>query len=454
MRRWNLNRRTFLRGVAGGAAATLALPTFEAMLNNHGDAYADGTAIPVRMGIFFWGMGVRLDRWVPSATGEQWALSEEMAPLADVKPYLNVVSGYRAMAGYGRRGHHDGCAAMLSATPFIALPHPNSPYSSKFGGRSIDQIAADRIGQETTIPVLHIGISKRILSNEGPTLQYISHRGPDQPVSSERNPQVVFDRLFRNFTPTGGGTPAELTPEALTRLDILDTVKADADALRRRLGVNDRRRLDAHLDGIRQLEREISALPPEACSKPDRPTETNVDVEGQEPLAEVNRVMAQLVAKAFACDLTRICTFFLTGGSAYPVYGNLGHVRGLHELSHEFASQEKVHAAVTYNMRLLNELLTIMRDTTDGDSNLLDHSVWLCTSDVAEGLTHSSNDYPIIIAGHANGHFRYPGVHHRGTIEDNTSNVLLSVMQAAGTGLTEIGAEQGYSNQPCRGIET
>ena len=391
-------------------------------------------------------MGVRLDRWVPTGQGAEWTLSEEMAPLADVKDYLNVVSGYRAKAGYGRRGHHDGCAAMLSATPFIALPHPNSPYSSKFGGRSIDQIAADRIGTDTTIPILHVGVSKRVLTNEGPTLQYMSHRGPDSPVPSERNPRRVFDRLFRNLS----------GPEVKARMDVLDVVKADADALRRRLGVNDRQRLEAHLDGIRQLEREIAALPPETtgdCRIPDRPSETNDDVNGQERMADVSRAMARLVAMAFSCDLTRICTFFLTGASGYPVYSTLGHVRGLHELSHEANSQEKVHEAVLYNMTLLNEMLKIMRQTEEGDGNLLDHSAWLCTTDVAEGYTHSSDDYPIIVAGRANDHFRYPGIHHRGTTADNTSDVLLSVMQAAGTGISEIGVERGYSDQPCRAIE-
>ena len=446
-----LSRRTFLRGVAGGAAASMALPTLEIMLNSNGDAYADGTGFPVRMGIFFWGMGVRLDRWVPGRDGPSWSLSPELEPLADVKDYLNVVSGYRAMAGYGRRGHHDGAAAMLSATPFIALPSPNSPYSSKFGGPSIDQIAADRIGATTTLPALHVGVSKRVLTDQGPTLQFMSHRGPDQPVPSERNPRVVFDRLFRNFRDADTGTT--LPQSALTRLDVLDLVKADADGLRRRLGRDDQRRLDAHLDGVRQLEREIAALPPQGCSRPDTPEETNNDIDGQEQMAKVCAVMARLVARAFACDLTRVGTVFFTGGSSDAVYASLGQVRGLHELSHQASSQEKVHDAVVYNMGCLNDLLKVMRDTPEGDGNLLDHSVWLCTSDVAEGYNHSSNDYPILVAGRANGYLRYPGIHHRGTIQNNTSDVLLSVMQAAGTNVTEIGAEQGYSNQPCRAIE-
>ncbi|MEM7676669.1 MAG: DUF1552 domain-containing protein [Myxococcota bacterium] len=436
-------------------AASLALPTLEVMLDHHGEAYANGAPLPVRMGIFFWGMGVRLDRWVPEQTGTEWSLSPEMAPLADNKPYLNVVSGYRAHAGYGRRGHHDGAAALLSATPFIALPHPNSPYSSKFGGPSIDQVAADIIGQNSLIPALHVGISKRVLTNQGPTLQYMSHRGPDLGIPSERNPRRVFERLFQNFDPLNSNT--ELEPGERSRLDILDAVKADADALRRRLGANDKRRLDAHLDGIRQLQREISGLPTNAalsCEKPATPAQSNEDIDGQEPMVEVNRVMAKLVAMAFACDLTRICTYFLTGGSGYPVYADLGHVRGLHELSHESRSQEKIHAAVVYNMGLLNTLLNTLRQTEIGAGNLLDRSVWLCTSDVAEGYTHSSRDYPIIVAGRAGEYFKYPGIHHRGVDDNNTSDVLLSVMRAAGTGLTQIGAAQGYSNQTCRAIET
>ncbi|MEO1338787.1 MAG: DUF1552 domain-containing protein, partial [Myxococcota bacterium] len=229
-----------------------------------------------------------------------------------------------------------------------------------------------------------------------------------------------------------------------------------ADALKRQLGIDDQRRVDAHLDGIRQLQREIAGLPANAtlsCTRPDNPIQTNADVDGQEPMADVNRVMAKLVAMAFACDLTRICTYFLTGASGYPVYGNLGHVRGLHELSHEGRSQEKIHDAVVYNMTLLNTLLNTMRETELGAGNLLDRSVWLCTSDVAEGYTHSSRDYPIIVAGRAGEYFKYPGVHHRGGDQNNTSDVLLSVMRAAGTGLSEIGVAQGYSNQTCRAIE-
>lgn len=452
MAKLTLNRRQLLRGTMGGLAFGLALPTLEAMLDSHGTAYAQTRApIPKRLGVFYWGNGVRLDRWNPAVTGPDWRLSPELAPLVDVKPYINVVSGYRAQAGYGRRGHHDGTAAIMSGIPFIELPHEASSYSSKFGGPSIDQIAADRIGQGTTIPSLQVAISKRVIGGEGPTLQYISHRGPDEPLAPEFSPRALFDRLFGSFTPADPTDPSNAL-----RGRVLDAVKADADRLSRRLGASDRRRLDAHLTAISQLQREISALPPEltsACVEPARPTQENRDAGGVEPLEAVSHAMSDLLALAFACDLTRVATYQLTGSVGYTVYDFLGLTRGHHDMSHESSERDNVHRTIHWNMQQFAYLLGKLKDTPEGDGNLLDNSAWLATSDVAEGESHSSDDYPMVVAGKGGGVLKYPGVHVRGTRNDNTSDVLLTLMRAAGTGVTEVGAEQGYSNNPCRAIE-
>ena len=125
MASFQLSRRQLLRGAVGGAIGGLALPTLEAMLNRHGDAYAaTNQPLPKRLGVFFFGNGVRLDRWVPAQAGANWRLSAELAPLENVKSYVNVVSGYRAKAGYGRRGHHDGMAALMSGIPSSSCPIP------------------------------------------------------------------------------------------------------------------------------------------------------------------------------------------------------------------------------------------------------------------------------------------------------------------------------------------
>lgn len=452
MPKLTLDRRQLLRGTLGGLSFGLALPALEAMLDGNGTAYAQtGQPIPRRLGVFYWGNGVRLDRWNPARTGADWRLSPALAPLEDVKPYINVVSGYRAKAGYGRRGHHDGTAAIMSGIPFIEIPHDASSYSSKFGGPSIDQIAADRIGRDTTFPSLQLAISKRLIGGEGPTLQYLSHRGPDEPLAPEFSPRALFDRLFGAFTP---GDPTDPSNELRAR--VLDAVKDDADRLSRRLGVADKRRLDAHLTAIAQLKREIAALPPEltsACVEPGRPTEENRDSGGVEPLETVSHLMSDLITVAFACDLTRVVTYQLTGSVGYTVYDFLGITRGHHDLSHEDGQRDNIHRTVHWNMQQFAYLLGKLKDTPEGDGNLLDNSVWLASTDVAEGESHSSDDYPMVVAGKGGGVLRHPGVHLRGTNANNTSDVLLTVMRAAGTGVTEVGADQGHSTTPCAAIE-
>lgn len=444
-----LDRRQLLRGMVGGLSAAVALPTLEAMLNGNGTALAAGGPLPTRMGVFFFGNGVRLDRFVPSATGADWQLSEQLAPLANVKDYVNVVSGYRAQAGYGRRGHHDGAAAVLSGIPFVELPHDEGSYSSKFGGPTIDQVAADIIGN-TTFRSLQVGVSKRVTTGEGPGLQYICHRGPDAPIAPEYNPQALFTRLFSSFTPKDPNDPTNGF-----RMSVLDAIKDDAAKLNRRLGANDKQRLDAHLTAIGQLQREIGALPPvvtSGCLVPPTPTTDNRHNNGREPMEDVARAMNQLVTLAMACDLTRVVSYMLTGGVGGIVYWMLGENREQHGLSHEPSAREFIHQSIVWNFSRFADLMERLKATPDGDGNLLDHSVWLCSTDVAEGESHSSDNYPLVIAGRGSGALKYPGIHHRGSSANNTSDVLLSIMQAAGTGLTEIGQAQGHSNQRCAEI--
>ena len=163
--------------------------------------------------------------------------------------------------------------------------------------------------------------------------------------------------------------------------------------------------------------------------------------------------MSDLIAMAFACDLTRVATYQLTGSVGYTVYDFLGITRGHHDLSHEASERDNIHRTVNWNMQQFAYLLGKLAATEEGDGNLLDNCAWLATSDVAEGESHSSDDYPIVVAGKGGGALKYPGVHVRGTRDDNTSDVLLTLLRAAGTGVTEVGAAQGRSTTPCADIE-
>lgn len=444
MGKFVLNRRTMLRGVLGSAAVALALPPLEAMLNANGTAMANGDPLPRRFVSWFFGNGVRLPQWTPASQGTDYELTEELAPLAKVKDYCSVLSGFDNKAGYGRRGHHDGVAGFFSGHPFIEIDPMGALYASKFGGPSVDQVAASIVGSKTYLPALHVGVSKRVTKGEGPTLQFLSHKGPDEPVDSERNPQKVYNSLFGNYTPPDD-------PTGKLRVKMLDAVLSDAKRLRMRVGQTDQQRIDAHLESVYQLQKQIQALPP-ACTIPTEPGSTNGDVDGNEPLEEVSKVMADLVVAAFVCDVTRVVSFMQSGGVGSTIYHMTGATTEEHGLSHEPGGQELIHKAVVFNMGCFAYLLERLKETTEAGGNLLDNSVVLLGSDCAEGLTHSCVDQPCIVAGRGGGTLKYPGVHYRSTSNENTTDILISCLRSLDPSISELGSEQGYSNKACGAI--
>ena len=194
----SLKRRAFLRGVAFGVPVAVGLPVLEHFLNGNGEAFADGTELPRRFGIFFWGNGRGIDakRWNPAATGTTWEVSPQLEPLAAYKPYLNVVSGTKVKLQNSPQGHHRGSVAILSGRDFITQPANGAPYRSTFAGPSIDQTIAAVTGAMTPFKSLELGVSSKLVKGEGTTLQFISHNGPDSGNQQEYDPAKLFDRIF------------------------------------------------------------------------------------------------------------------------------------------------------------------------------------------------------------------------------------------------------------------
>lgn len=443
---FRLSRRTLLKGLG----AAVALPTMEAMLNTHGTAYAAGGTLPKRFATFFFGNGVVLKQWLPTGTGAGWQPSPALAPLAGVKDYVSVVSGYNLKTP-NRRAHHCGAAGILSGHPFIEVPATNANYASKFGGPSIDQVAASRISRGTTFPSIGIAVSKRVAVNEGPTLQYISHKGPDSPLPPEFNPAALYNRIFGSFSP--GDTT---DPRNSLRASVLDAVRDDARRLQGQLGSADRARLDAHLTSISEIRQQILALPPEytsTCTRPTPVTQMNKDVSGKEPMEQVSKIMSDLLVMAWACDLTRVASYLFTGSVNYTVFHMLGQTQGNHDLTHDASKQSQVHASVVWVVKQFAYLLTRLKETPEGTGNLLDNSCLLFTSDVCEGLSHSITDYPLLVAGRAGGYLKYPGIHVRSTTGQNTSDVLLTCLKAVGTGVTSVGGAEGLSTTECAALK-
>ncbi|MBA3550503.1 MAG: DUF1552 domain-containing protein [Nannocystis sp.] len=450
MKRFTLSRRTMLRGAIGGAGVALALPLLEAMLNNNGTALAAGQPLPRRLVTWFFGNGVALKdvanagaglRWAPDEMGPAYPLTPQLAPLAPVAEYCSLLTGFdiKAAAAH-RRGHHDGVAGFFSGHPFIELPHADNSYSSKFGGPSIDQVAAETIGGLTFLPSVQIAVSKRVIGSEGPTLQFMSHKGPDAALPQIFSPKDLYIKLFASFVPPND-------PTKPLRLDALDAVSEDVKRLKLRVGTADRLRLDAHLASVAQIRKQIDALAPE-CLLPIQPVNENGDFEGKEPLDEVNTIMADLLVEAFKCDITRLASYQYTGSVGYTVFHMLGQSMGHHDMTHDTNLNDSVDAATIHTIEAFAYLLKRLKDTPEGDGNLLDNSCLILGSDAASGYTHDVFDQPCIVAGKGGGALKHPGIHYRSPSKENTSDILLACLQSVVPEATQVGSDIGLSTTP------
>ncbi|MFO0633891.1 MAG: DUF1552 domain-containing protein [Nannocystaceae bacterium] len=451
--RFALSRRTMLRGAAGGATVALALPLLDAMLDDHGEALAAGGSLPRRLLTWFWGNGVALNnpndgnsglRWTPASQGPAYELTPQLQPFANVRDYVSILSGFSVGAAVpGRRGHHDGCA-MFAGHPFIELPAGNANYASKFGGPTIDQVAAASIGSQTYLPSLQLAVSKRIIGSEGPTLQYLSHKGPDEPLPQIFDPREAWTKLFGSFT-----VPDD--PSKPHRIASLDTVKADVERLKQRVGAADRVRLDAHLASVEQIRSQIDALAP-LCEIPPMTQQNNDDIEGQEQLQAVNAAMSDLVVMAFQCDVTRVVSVQFTGSVGYTVFNTVGATMGHHDLTHDAGQNDMVDAATIFTMQQLAYLLEQLHGATEGAGTILDNSVLFASSDASSGLTHSTSDMPIVLAGGGGGTLVHPGIHYRSPSGENTSDILLAMLQCVVPEATEVGSGNGHSTTPLAAV--
>jgi hypothetical protein len=455
LKNFKLSRRKMLRGLMGGASVAVGLPLLEAMLDAHGDALADGSALPLRFMTWFWPDGIVIPLWEPAEVGATWSLSEQLAPLVNVKDYVSVITGLRNRCEGPFLTHHEGLTAL---TGYTMQTGGGGGIYSEAGGPSIDQRIADLLTGCTPIRDVHVRVSKRFSTDpdDGPNAHAISHRGePGSLVTNypQENPQDVWDHLFGEFE---GGGPND-NP---LRLSILDYVKEDVDRLRPSLGMDDRARLDAHLQGVAELEAKISAAPP-PCELPALPTETNEDAGGVEPISAVNTAFAELIAYAFSCDLTRVASFMFKRFVSSTIFDEISVGEQHHSASHNGSQDPDYQAGITYIMQKFADVLEIFQGTVDGrGDSLLDTTIIYATSDCSTGSSHSIDRQPIILAGTGRGHLVHPGIHYQATAWNgsngepnstgNMSDVLLSCLRAFDPAADGVGSEGDgpYSNTP------
>jgi hypothetical protein len=420
MTRRGPDRRTLLRGMLGGAAVAVGLPWLESMAGRS-RAWAADEGFPTRFCLFFWGNGNLPTKWVPeqAGEGEAWALSEQLLPLQRHKDVLAVVTGLDVKVP-NIAPHLAGLVGMLTGGPAGSATDQGS-----FPSPTIDRYLAARIGGDTRFRSIEVTV-------DGDPGQ--SYDGAHQRSPAEGSPYALFQRIFGAGFTLPGEEPA-IDPTWALRRSVLDAVVADGRRMQARVSAVDRARLEAHLDGVRELELRLARLeedPPDlaACRVAPEPAADYPDVGGRPQLAEKNRVMSQLLAYAFACDQVRVASDWFTRPVADVLFP--GAPAGHHQLTHdEPGEQPQVDAIVRQIMGSLADTLDAFRGIDEGDGTLLDHMVLLATSDVSLGRTHALQEYPILVAGSAGGRLKN-GVHVRSAPGVSTSKATLSVLRALG----------------------
>jgi hypothetical protein len=454
LRRFKLSRRHALRGLLGGAAVAVPLPLLEAMVNSSATALAGGEPLPRRFISFFWGNGVPLAEFEPTSTGADYLLPPMLDAFAPVKDYVTLCTGLlNRFPPEDAITHHEGMTG-LSGYPFVLRPELPG-FASDWGGPTIDQVIADAVVAQ--VPgirrSIEIQISKFMSpADNGTTAETISVRGEPGnlvPLPPEFDPSKVWNTLFGEFS--GGADDRDL------RLSILDLVKADADRLRPRLGKDDNQRIDAHFQGILELEQSINALVP-ACVLDRAETEDNSEPNGQENLSNVTTIMSRLIAKAFECDVTRVASVLFLALAGESVLSQAGPSTSTHHNNSHSGGQAYTNG-VHFIMEQFSELMQVLQSVQEIDgTTLLDSTILYGTSDCSVGYTHAIGRQPIILGGRGRDYLVHPGIHYQAVASGNPnsatpsvgnmSDVLLSCLQAFDPAATEIGADEPYSNTP------
>ncbi len=413
-------RRTLLKSAQGA----LALPLLDAMIPAATAEAATPAKRTPRLGFVFVPMGCDHSRWTPPGATTLDELSPILSSLRPVKDQVTAITNLRLQAAYP--GTHDTSnSAFLSAAP--AKHTEGSDY---YLGTTVDQIAARKIGQDTQLASLELSMDLNPLAgacNNGYACVYqncLSWSSPTTPLPSEAHPRIVFERMFGE-----GGDAATRRSALLKRESLLDSFTGSIDKIKRRVGANDRSRLEQYVDSVRQVEREIERAEQAIAENKTPDLDRPVGVPAE--FADHAKLMFDLQVLAFQADITRVITFQLTREQSNRTYPEIGVSDPHHPVSHHGNDPEKILKLSKINqfhVSLFSDFLQRMRDTPDGDGSLLDNSVILYGSGMGNPSLHNHENLPILVAGggiKGNRHINYA----EGT---NLSNLHLTLMDRVG----------------------
>jgi len=428
--RKHLSRRTVLRA----AGVSLGLPLLDAMIPA-ATALAQTAAAPkLRAGFFYiphgaimWNTpyGAEMDRWTPSGAGADFRLSPILAPL---EKHKHLVTSFGHLEN---KAPQNSVHTLVPAT-WLSGVRPEPDASGALMAPTIDQLIAQKIGQDTVLPSLELAAETTVQSAAcGSGRCYysatLSFRDATTPLPMEFNPRKVFIQLFG-----AGDTPEERETISTRTQSILDLINGRANELKGTLGVADQVVLDNYLESVRETERRV-----ERASQRDL---TGIDLPPA-PIGELAdfdaqvRLMFDLIALAYQADIARVATYFMVGEGTNRTYNHVGVPDSFHPLSHHANNLQRIERLVIiqrYHVERFAAFIDRLANTPDGDGSLLDHSMLMYGSNMGNSDRHNNYPLPTLLVGGGAGRLHVGGQHIDLPERTTLSNLHLTVLNKAG----------------------
>ncbi len=415
----HLSRRHVLRGMG----ASIALPFMDAMV----PAATAQTAANLRLGFVYVPHGAVHDRFVPAATGKDFEITKILESLTDFREHITIVSGLRNKPGESPDPHAIKAGTWLRCVAPEGTANPED-------GVSCDQMAARILGTQTPFPSLEVST---LDGGAGSFASTIAFKTPDQPLPMEGNPRKLYYRLFGQ-----GDTNQERAAISSETGSLLDFVLADANSLNKQLGANDRVMMDEYLQSVREIEMQMQKLSEQDLSGVEIP-DAPVGTPGAFP-AHLD-LMYSLMALAYQADLTRVITFMSDREVSMRTFTHIGISDAFHPLSHhqnDPAKLDRLSTVQAWYASAFGKFVKTLAAMPDGDGSVLDHSMLMYGSGMANSNLHNNDPIPAVIVGRGAG--RLKGGQHLAFAQDTPlANLMLTMLDKANVEVDHFGDSTG-----------
>jgi hypothetical protein len=366
-----------------------------------------------------------MDRWNPSGSGANFKLSEILSPLEKFKHLVTSFSNLE------NKANQNSVHAIVPST-WLSGTRPDTGAQGASMATTIDQMIAERIGQETSLPSLEVAseiTAQQAACPSGAGCYYsttLSFRNATSPLPMEFNPRKVFTQLFGE-----GDTDAERAAVTAQTRSLLDLIADRTAALQKQVGASDRVLLDQYMSTVREIERRVQMAEQRdlsAITLPDAP------VGELESFDEQVKLMFDLIALSFQANLTRVASYIMVAEGTQRTYNHIGVSDAFHPLSHhanKMESLEKLVRIQKYHVDRFAGFVAKLAETPDGDGSLLDHSLFMYGSNMSNSDKHNNYPLPNILVGGANGGLKGG---QQVELPEHTplTNLLLTVLNKAG----------------------